>query len=95
LKRKLLIPAGRPLTDFLPTLTIKAKDFATEVTSHNVIEKNLSGTNQISDEHVENKKAVRNMMIERGVNPEALSDSEDVKKCSVNWTATLKKCSTT
>lgn len=80
MKRKLLIPAGRPLADFLPTLTIKAKDFATELTSHNVIERDLSGTNQISDEHVENNKAVRNMLIERGVKPEALPALEDVKK---------------
>jgi len=80
MKRKLMIPAGRPLADFLPTLTIKAKDFATELTSHNVIEKDLSGANRISTEHVENNKAVRKMLIERGVKPEALPPSEDVKK---------------
>ncbi len=59
MKHKLKIPDGRPLADFLPTLTIKAKDFATELTSHNVIEKDLSGANQISNEHVENNIAVR------------------------------------
>ncbi|MGJ0515054.1 MAG: DNA damage-inducible protein D [Methylomicrobium sp.] len=80
MKRKLLVPASRPLADFLPTLTIKAKDFATELTSHNVIEKDLSGTRQISTEHIENNKAVRKMLSERGVKPEALPPAEDVKK---------------
>ncbi len=80
MKKKLAIPAGRPLADFLPTLTIKAKDFATELTSHNVLEKDLSGEGQISNEHIENNQAVRRMLIERGVKPEALPPAEDVKK---------------
>jgi DNA-damage-inducible protein D len=80
MKKKLAIPDARPLADFLPTLTIKAKDFATELTSHNVIEKDLSGENAISTEHVENNQAVRRMLIERGVKPEALPPAEDVKK---------------
>lgn len=80
MKRKLMIPNSRPLADFLPTLTIKAKDFATELTSHNVIEKDLTGTNQISSEHVENNKAVRKMLIERGVKPEVLPALDDIKK---------------
>jgi len=80
MKHKLLVPANRPLADFLPTLTIKAKDFATELTSHNVMEKDLKGENQITTEHVENNKAVRKMLIERGVKPEALPSAEDVKK---------------
>jgi len=80
MKRKLGVPDGRPLADFLPTLTIKAKDFATELTSHNVIEKDLKGYNQISDEHVENNLAVRKILKERGVEPEKLPPAEDVKK---------------
>lgn len=80
MKRKLIVPAGRPLADFLPTLSIKAKDFATELTSHNVIEKDLKGEKQITTEHVENNKAVRKMLIERDVKPETLPASEDVKK---------------
>ena len=80
MKRKLAIPDTRPLADFLPTLTIKAKDFATELTSHNVVEKDLKGENQIATEHVENNKAVRKILLERGVKPEALPPSEDVKK---------------
>jgi len=80
MKRKLGVPAGRPLADFLPTLTIKAKDFATELTSHNVLEKDLQGSDAISKEHVDNNIAVRKMLKERGVQPEALPAAEDVKK---------------
>lgn len=80
MKHKLKVPDNRPLADFLPTLTIKAKDFATELTSHNTIEKDLKGQNQISNEHIENNKAVRKMLIERGVKPEQLPPAEDVKK---------------
>ena len=80
MKRKLSLPANRPLADFLPTLTIKAKDFATELTSHNVVEKDLKGEMQITNEHVENNRAVRRMLIERDVKPENLHPAEDVKK---------------
>ena len=80
MKKKLSVPENRPPADFLPTLTIMAKDFATELTSHNVIEKDLSGENQISNEHVENNQAVRKMLIERGVKPESLPPAEDVRK---------------
>jgi len=80
MKRKLAIPENRPLADFLPTLTIKAKDFATELTSHNVVEKDLKGEGAISKEHVDNNTAVRKMLKERGVKPEELPASEDVAK---------------
>lgn len=80
MKRKLGIPDKRLLADFLPTLTIKAKDFATELTSHNVIEKDLQGHDQISVEHVDNNLAVRKILKERGVQPENLPPDEDVKK---------------
>jgi DNA-damage-inducible protein D len=82
MKNKLSVPDGRPLADFLPTLTIKAKDFATELTSHNVVEKDLKGEPSISREHVDNNRAVRKMLGERGVRPEALPPAEDVKKVS-------------
>ena len=74
------MPDSRPLADFLPTLTIKAKDFATELTSHNVIDKDLRGENIISKEHIDNNLAVRKMLIERGVKPEQLAPAEDLKK---------------
>jgi DNA-damage-inducible protein D len=80
MKLKLSVPDNRPLADFLPTLTIKAKDFATELTSHNTVEKDLKGDNLITNEHVENNKAVRKMLLERGVKPEQLPAAEDVKK---------------
>ena len=80
MKRKLKVSESRPLADFLPTLTIKAKDFATELTSHNVVDKNLKGEQQISNEHIENNIAVRKMLKERGVLPENLPVAEDVKK---------------
>jgi DNA-damage-inducible protein D len=80
MKRKLMIPEKRPLADFLPTLTIKAKDFASELTSHNVVEKDLHGENPITKEHIDNNQAVRKILIERGVKPENLPPAEDVKK---------------
>lgn len=80
MKKKLLIPEGKPLADFLPTLTIKAKDFATELTSHNVVEKDLKGEKPIAKEHVDNNLAVRKMLGERGVKPEALPAAEDISK---------------
>ena len=80
MKQKLKVPDSRPLADFLPTLTIKAKDFATELTSHNVTEKDLSGDIAIGKEHVDNNLAVRKMLNERGVKPEQLPASEDSKK---------------
>lgn len=80
MKRKLVVPGNRPLADFLPTLTIKSKDIATELTSHNTVEKDLRGEEQITTEHVDNNAAVRRMLIERGVKPETLPPSEDIKK---------------
>ena len=80
MKRKLGVPDSRPLADFLPTLTIKAKDFATELTSHNVIERGLKGERQIANEHIENNTAVRKILGERGVKPEQLTPAEDLGK---------------
>jgi len=91
MKKKLAVPDSRPLADFLPTLTIKAKDFATELTSHNVLEKDLNGENAISNEHVENNQAVRRMLIERGVKPESLPPAEDVKKVERKLNSDEKK----
>src|SRR3989339_2022132 len=93
MKQKMNIPTGRPLADFLPTLTIKAKDFATELTSHNVIEKDLQGYNQISNEHVDNNLAVRKILKERDVQPESLPPAEDVKKVKRKLESEEKKVS--
>jgi DNA-damage-inducible protein D len=80
LKRKLNIPESRPLADFLPTVSIKAKDLAAEMTSVNVQSKNLYGLDPISREHVDNNRAVRNTLINRGIVPENLPPAEDIKK---------------
>jgi DNA-damage-inducible protein D len=91
MKNKLGVPTGRPLADFLPTLLIKAKDFATELTSHNVVDKDLSGDRQITREHVENNQEVRSILLKRGVKPENLPPAEDVKKVQRRIDSTEKK----
>lgn len=91
MKRKLHVPDKRQLADFLPELTIKAQDFADELSSHNVIEKHLHGDASISKEHVENNAAVRKVLKERGVQPEKLPAAEDVKKAAREARAKKKK----
>ncbi len=91
MKQKLGVPASRPLADFLPTLTIKAKDFANELTNHNVVEKDLHGNQPISKEHTDNNLAVRKMLKERGVKPESLPPAEDLKKLSRRIESESKK----
>ena len=80
LKRKMCVPDSRPLADFLPTVSIKAKDFAAAMTAENVQIKNLSGQSAIEKEHVDNNIGVRKIMIERGLKPENLPVAEDIKK---------------
>lgn len=80
LKKKMGIPDNRPVADFLPTISIKAKDLAAEMTGLNVQSKDLKGQNKIENEHIENNKAVRNMLTQRGIVPENLPAAEDVKK---------------
>lgn len=80
LKIKMGAPEGRPVADFLPTISIKAKDLATEMTGLNVQTKDLSGQSRIEMEHVDNNSAVRDMLTQRGIIPENLPPAEDVKK---------------
>jgi len=80
LKRKMGVPDSRPLADFLPTVSIKAKDFAAAMTAENVQIKNLSGQSAIEKEHVDNNIGVRKIMIERGLKPENMPVAEDIKK---------------
>lgn len=80
MKRKLGIKDNRPLADFLPSLTIAAKNLATEMTNHNVEGKDLQGETAITTEHVQNNTSVRSMLEERGIRPEELPPSEDIKK---------------
>lgn len=80
MKDKLGVPASRPLADFLPTITITAKNLATEITNHNVKQKNLYGENSITNEHIQNNESVRGLLTERGIKPEELPPAEDLKK---------------
>ena len=80
LKKKMGVPEKRPVADFLPTISIKAKDLAAEMTGLNVQTKDLSGQSKIEKEHIDNNKAVRNMLTQRGIIPENLPPAEDVKK---------------
>ncbi len=72
MKFKLSIPKNRPLADFLPTITIKAKDFANEITNFNVQKDNLVGETAITREHIKNNAGVRKLLKERGIIPENL-----------------------
>jgi DNA-damage-inducible protein D len=80
MKQKLGIKPSRPLADFLPTITIKAKDFATEITIFNVKDKDIHKSDKITCEHVINNKSVRKLLLERGIKPEELPPEEDIKK---------------
>lgn len=80
MKAKLGIKDNRPLADFLPTLTIAAKNLATEMTNHNVNEADLMGEEKITSEHVQNNSSVRDMLGKRGIKPEELPPDEDIKK---------------
>jgi DNA-damage-inducible protein D len=80
LKKKMGIPENRPVADFLPTISIKAKDLAAEMTGLNVQSKDLRGQDKIETEHIDNNSAVREMLRNRGITPENLPKAEDVKK---------------
>ena len=91
MKEKLGIKENRPLADFLPTLTIAAKNLATEMTNYNVEEKDLFGEGEITSEHVQNNSSVRSMLVERGIKPEELPPAEDIKKLERRTTSQDKK----
>ncbi|MBF0483818.1 MAG: DNA damage-inducible protein D [Candidatus Omnitrophica bacterium] len=90
MKNRLGISEYRPLADFLPTVTIAAKNLATEITNHNVKTYNLLGETAITDEHVQNNSSVRGMLGERGIKPEELPSEEDLKRLERRVTV-LKK----
>lgn len=85
------VPDSRPLADFAPTIILKAKDFAAEITIFNAREHQLNTEPAISREHVTNNEAVRKTLLERGIRPETLPPSEDVKKVERRLTAETKK----
>ncbi len=85
------VPINRPLADFAPTIILKAKDFATEITIHNAREQNMSSKPKISKEHVTNNQAVRQTLLNRGIRPENLQPAEDVKKVERRLVSAGKK----
>lgn len=91
MKAQWKVPDARPLADFAPTIILKAKDFATEITIHNARENQMTSEPAISHEHVTNNQAVRNTLLSRGIRPEALPPAEDVKKVERRLTADEKK----
>ncbi|MCX7427225.1 MAG: DNA damage-inducible protein D, partial [Planctomycetia bacterium] len=80
MKDRLNVPDNRPLADFLPTITIKAKDFANEITNFNIKREDLRTEGSIAGEHVRNNAEVRKLLGKRGIVPEQLPPSEDIKK---------------
>ncbi|MDO8302249.1 MAG: DNA damage-inducible protein D [Sedimentisphaerales bacterium] len=80
MKQRLKVPASRALADFLPTITIKAKDFANEITNFNVKRDDLKTETVITQEHVKNNQEVRKLLVKRNIKPEELPPAEDIKK---------------
>ncbi|MBD3893394.1 DNA damage-inducible protein D [Hydrogenophaga sp.] len=80
MKAQWKVPDNRPLADFAPTILLKAKDFATEITIFNARQHQMDSERAISSEHISNNQAVRNTLLERGIRPESLPPAEDVKK---------------
>jgi len=91
MKKKLAVPESRPLADFLPTITIKAKDFANEITNFNIKQNGLRAELPITDEHVKNNAEVRRLLVDRGIVPEALPPAEDVKRVARRLASEQKK----
>jgi len=91
MKDRLGIPNVRPLADFLPTITIKAKDFANEISNFNIMQRDLRTEPGIADEHVKNNREVRNLLVDRGIIPESLPRAEDVKKVERRLQSEQKK----
>lgn len=80
MKSKMRVPDNRPLADFLPTITIKAKDFANEVTNIQVVQQNLKTEKSVTREHIKNNSDIRKILTNRKIVPEKLPPAEDVKK---------------
>lgn len=91
MKAQWKVPEKRPLADFAPTIILKAKDFATEITIHNARENEMRSEPQISGEHITNNRAVRDTLINRGIRPESLPPAEDVQKVKRRLASDEKK----
>ena len=91
MKAQWKVPDNRPLADFAPTIILKAKDFATEITIFNARQHQMNSEAAISKEHITNNEAVRQTLLERGIRPESLPASEDVKKVERRLASEEKK----
>lgn len=91
MKKRWGIPNNRALYDFAPTIILKAKDFATEITIFNAKEKKMRSEHQISEEHITNNKSVRKTLLERGIRPEILPPEEDIQKVERKLKSQTKK----
>jgi len=91
MKAQWKVPDNRPLADFAPTIILKAKDFATEITIHNTRKNEMQRESDISAEHITNNKAVRDTLLSRGIRPESLPPDEDIKKVERRLTSEDKK----
>ncbi len=91
MKARLEVPKNRPLADFLPTITIKAKDFANEITNFNIKQRDLATESGITSEHVKNNEDIRALLRDRGIVPEQLPPAEDVKKIERRLESEVKK----
>ena len=91
MKAQWKVPDNRPLADFAPTIILKAKDFATEITIFNAREHRMKSESAISSEHITNNQAVRKTLLERGIRPESLPAVEDVKKVERRLASEEKK----
>ena len=92
MKAQWKVPDNRPLADFAPTIILKAKDFATEITIFNARQHGMQSEAAISSEHITNNEAVRKTLLERGIRPESLPPAEDVKKVERRLASEEKKC---
>jgi DNA-damage-inducible protein D len=91
MKAQWKVPDNRPLADFAPTIILKAKDFATEITIFNARQHGMQSESAISSEHITNNEAVRKTLLERGIRPESLPPAEDVKKVERRLASEEKK----
>lgn len=91
MKERLGVPRNRPLADFLPVITIKAKDFANEITNFNIKKDDLKTETTIAQEHIKNNSDVRKLLTDRGITPERLPPSEDIKKIERRLETEAKK----
>ena len=91
MKDKWWVNSNKPLADFMPTILLKAKDFATEITIYNAKDKRMINESEISNEHIINNRSVRKTLIERWIKPENILPEEDLKKVKRRLNKDIKK----